>query len=534
MHLWTKEANVFAHTVPNDVIVGGGDVGSGGDSGSAEGNTTFIDGYSIDLTRRVLANLGLGVTPTYVHMLNSNAEVLGQNGTGHGLASDVCDPSLTPHALCLGAAALSITAEREALYDFTATYYTSTLRILAPAPPSPARAVAARIAEVLLGALLVCVFFLCMMAPMLWASEMLLTQWSTVAKLAEAGRMPIFSPGADDADRVLITSAIAACWYTVRSFLGARLQPPNSRFASRVLVPALTEFRGLVALVTTAALAANFARDAATSGSDVRAIADLAGRAVCTNTDAAFVHSVVTELAAAHGFRVLEHPDFSSTFDAYFDSECDALIYDDAVARAELRARRNSYTPSHRGYARVQSSAIVGEPLSWSPFGIAMRTAHPLRKEVNLAILALSANRRVRADLEAKWLTVPRPYEAPADDRAFGRYLGAWGTPLSVAAVLVFLIGAGAVAALAKIRARLLQAARQPASDRGLELMRARHANIAPADVALKSTAALVVEMATAIRAIDQNVHRMASEQSQVLTVVANTKKMPTLLVQNV
>ena len=48
-----------------------------------------------------------------------------------------------------------------------------------------------------------------------------------------------------------------------------------------------------------------------------------------------------------------------------------------------------------------------------------------------------------------------------------------------------------------------------------VRLMRARHANIAPADVALKSTAALVVEMATAIRAIDQNVHRMASEQSQ-------------------
>ena len=71
-------------------------------------------------------------------------------------------------------------------------------------------------------------------------------------------------------------------------------------------------------------------------------------------------------------------------------------------------------------------------------------------------------------------------------------------------------------------------------SERGLELMRARHARLAPADVAVKSTHALVFEMAAKVRAIDQDVHRMATEQSQVIKKIADVKQAPNLILQSV
>ena len=515
VHLYTKDARVFSHTVPGS-------------------NASQVDGYSLDLTRRILANVGLGATPTYVHVLDGNAAILGQNGSGIGLAADHCNPQVSPNTLCIGAAALAITAEREAAYDFTAPYYHTTLRLMVPAAASQAKVVTVRILEVLVGALLVCLAFLGVMTPLVWAAEMLTARWTTAAALAEAAALPIFAPGEDRSDFVLRDSLLAAARYTVRTFLGARLPRPHSKVAARMLVPILTEFKGLVALVTTAALAATFARDVAASGGDVRAVSDLVGMSVCSNVDAAATSAVVAELAYVHSFRVMAHPDTTSTFDAYFASECDALIYDEPLLQAELRARRQATAQADAAYARVHASALVGEAVDWTPYALAMNEAHPLRKEINLALLAMTSNRRVRADLHARWLHVPASQTPRADDRIFGGYLEAWAIPMGATAATIALIGVGAFAVLARSRSRLVEVARQPASDRSLVLMRARHEGLTPADLALTSTHALVHEMATSIRAIDQSVHRMASEQTQVLTVVANTKKMPTLLVQNV
>ena len=63
-------------------------------------------------------------------MLSDNAAIIDM------LKSNACDPATDASVLCIGAAAISITAEREQQIDFLPTYYMAGLQIMAPVAAS--------------------------------------------------------------------------------------------------------------------------------------------------------------------------------------------------------------------------------------------------------------------------------------------------------------------------------------------------------------------------------------------------------------
>jgi len=94
------------------------------------------------------------------------------------IQSDECRPDLHPYRLCIGAAAISMTAERELAMDFLPSYYTSGLHIMAHTA-SNVGAMALHFLKAawsILGSIVVMVIALIMMlSPLVWWCELMST-----------------------------------------------------------------------------------------------------------------------------------------------------------------------------------------------------------------------------------------------------------------------------------------------------------------------------------------------------------------------
>lgn len=595
--LFATEAHVMAHRVVDtaatannasavslapddggDLLASPIDYGSGVAPNSATPPTLAAeaDGYSIDLARRVLANLGLRDTPLSVRLVDTNEAMLGlppsagsggsdsasatttsSSSTYAGLASAECNHTLSPRVLCLAAAAAPLRADAwDARVAYTHAFYAASLRALAPVAPDAgahARTVVGHAAIVLGVALLASALIILLCVPLLWVSEMQLAVTHTAATLSNEGRMPLFVPREADAGRVLVVSLGAAVAYACRTFCGAQLPPPHTVFGHQILTPTLAASRNALAVLTLAALAATFARDAANTPPAGGDFADLSGRAVCVDSLSASTPLVMERLALDTGFRLVRRPGLRDVTASYLRHECDVAVHDEPLLRAELRRVRATIgtSPAHPAYERALASGIVpatsgalsrtrlasdaahsgyayGLDAWWAPYSLAMVDGHPLFRAVDRALVALATDPRVRADLDARWLHTPPP--DPARGLGGLAALG-WGALVAWSA-LVAVFGGGALAVLHRGRAHLVAAASSPTPDRGAELLRERHACLAPSDASLKSTHTLVHEVAKSVRAIDQSVHRMQTEQSQALTVMADKQGKPRLLLQ--
>ena len=56
-----------------------------------------------------------------------------------------------------------------------------------------------------------------------------------------------------------------------------------------------------------------------------------------------------------------------AVFDAFFNSACDAVIYDETLLQGELIHRRQVTQEYDPQYERVQKAGVVGESLKWDP-----------------------------------------------------------------------------------------------------------------------------------------------------------------------
>jgi ABC-type amino acid transport substrate-binding protein len=109
-----------------------------------------------------------GVDDSTGAQIGGNPEVFDHIQSAH------CDPSVHPQRLCIGAAAISITAERESFMEFLPSYYSSGLRILTKSKTDMMDIAAdlLTVAAKVLGSLAVFLLSLIVIvAPLVWICE---------------------------------------------------------------------------------------------------------------------------------------------------------------------------------------------------------------------------------------------------------------------------------------------------------------------------------------------------------------------------
>ena len=99
---------------------------------------------------------------------------------------------------------------------------------------------------------------------------------------------------------------------------------------------------------------------------------DLPGKSVATVT-----HSLGADYLRAHGARVREFPTADAVFRALREKQVDALLLNAAVVR---------YYAAHEGNGKVR---LVGPEINVAPVAIMVQLDSPLRKKIDVAVLAL-------------------------------------------------------------------------------------------------------------------------------------------------
>jgi ABC-type amino acid transport substrate-binding protein len=305
-------------------------------------------GYSVDLWKRVAEETKLEFT------FKTAATV-----------PEVID-ALKIHQADVGLGALSITAEREAVVDFTYPYYKSGLRILvnAESTKSPFRAFLKLDFLKILGGLIVVII---LNAHILWFFER--------------------RKNSESFDLSYREGIHNALWWSVCFIvtLGCENIAPT-RVAGRLL--AVVWMLAGVAFYSyvTATITSTMTKDALQS--DVRTVSDLAGQDTGTVSGSSAARFLESNHVAARGFA-----DIDAACRALIAGEIKAVVYDEPLLKFYLS--NNANTKLH----------LVGDLFEKQDYGFALVDKSPLRKEINRALLKLGEE-GFFDELERKWFAV--------------------------------------------------------------------------------------------------------------------------------
>ena len=469
-----------------------------------EGGT--VSGYSIQFWKDYVAPK-LSITDVRITTLKDNNAIMGKDG----LLSPICSSS---NVVCVGAAAISITEDREVKFDFLASYFTNNVRILTTITPDPAdilNMIIAAVWQLLVGVIIFFWFFNMIMAPVVWACEML-----TVS----SNELPIFMPSDKAVDKyggksswlrsqyIVTTSFKSAVMWTVNTFLGAQLARPNSKVGQSVLLPLILLSSSAVGVVTTAGCSAIFIIDTA-KASSISGVADLgSNHKVCYNTASSFNTNLVAAKSSEQGFITVPCDGTSTMLEAYYDNRCDAVIYDDVILQGDLVSRRQQVRTGGRAayVSRVEKSGVVGGSMKWDPYGFLMTSGNPQYETVNRAVVSVATDSTVREALETAHLRTEEKEKRGLDLTTFGSQWvwmpSAIGVGLiAVGIVLVYLNVACTAAKRQTSRASLGHSK----SVRGK--MRAARMDRGIADIALQPANELIHDMAFEMQDMQTTMH---------------------------
>ena len=302
-------------------------------------------GFSIDLWKRVAAEAGLSFEFKQVATVPELIDALkaGQADVGCG--------------------ALSITAERDAVIDFSHPFYKSGLQILVngASARSPFRAFLKLDVFKILGVLLVAIF---VNAHILW--------------LCERGKNPDSFPGNYPG------GILNAAWWSVSVLitLGCENIAPT-RVAGRLL--GVVWMLAGVALYSYVTATLTSTMTVSTLQSDIRTVGDLQGQAVGT-----VAGSSSADFLQGNDMTPKGYPDIGSACRALAAGEIKAVVYDAPLLK---------YYVSTNPGSNLQ---LVGDLFEKQDYGFALPEKSPLRKDLNRALLKL-AEEGYLDELDRKW-----------------------------------------------------------------------------------------------------------------------------------
>lgn len=257
----------------------------------------------------------------------------------------------------LGIAAVSITAEREMVHDFSQPMFDSGLQIMtrataqrqSPMAPFLAHLISRDFAQLLL---LIVILGL-IPAHVVYFAE----RRNPTGLVAGHGYL----------------AGIAVClWWSV-STLATQADSMPRGFAGRVVAVVLM-FVGVVFVAFfTASVTATMT--VSTLQGAIQGPSDLPGKSVATTAGSTSAAYLAKERIHARETRTIEE-----AYDLLLSGQVDAVVFDAPVLL---------YYAAHEGYGRVQ---MVGSVFRKESYGIVFPMGSPLRKQVNAALLALQEN----------------------------------------------------------------------------------------------------------------------------------------------
>jgi ABC-type amino acid transport substrate-binding protein len=306
-------------------------------------------GFSIDLWKRVAEEARLDFAFKQVATVSELIDALKTNQADAGLG------------------ALSITAEREAVIDFSHPFYKSGLQILVNggAAKSPFRAFLKLDVFKILGVLLVAIVI---HTHLLWFFERRKNPDSFPANYAEG--------------------ILNAAWWSVCMIitLGCENIAPT-RVAGRLL--GIVWMLAGVALYSYVTATLTSTMTVNTLQSDIRTVSDLQGQDVGT-----VAGSSSADFLKSNGITPKGFPDIDSACRALAAGELKAVVYDAPLLKY--------YVSTNLG-SKLQ---LVGDLFEKQDYGFALPEKSPLRKEINRALLKLTEEGYLD-ELDKKWFAAP-------------------------------------------------------------------------------------------------------------------------------
>ena len=357
------------------------------------------EGYTHDFLQALLSSAFNTSEAATTVVLASNEEIFEK------LASEDDCPSTV---LCLGAAAISITSEREQIMDFLPSYFESGLKVMVKGKLGVAT-IMRRVFEAV-GLLLAAIagfllFFTVFLFPFCWVFEMLLSQ-------DEKG-LPIFiskheldrekqrlenewlrktrprKPGKDlwmsqkRARYIEVQSLKNAFLWTLFILAGSTVAYPKSIWARGVRYVGKTLQRAMVVVITAFAATVLTTETLLAQASSIQGFSDLANRKVCAIQDSEafrFLSSqtyvqmhVITDISTKEEMFWLweQFPNGVRT--------CEAVVYDWPLLQVGYiyNGHRNK-TRTDTCLQCPRQAILVGQALNADPYGIAIPNQHPL------------------------------------------------------------------------------------------------------------------------------------------------------------
>ena len=324
-----------------------------------------------------------------------------------------------------------------------------------------------------------------------------------------------------------------------------------------------SSFVGILATAVCATIFTMDMRQAAAVGG----VADLGpNHKVCYNTASSFNTNLVMAKANEQSFKAVPRDGLSSTLFAYYDGQCDAVIYDEVILQGDLKFRRqdleNGKARNDLGKKkRIEKSGVVGDSLIWDPYahaphamcpapgvwscapcpcpvpraprpvplpmampvhryGFLVNSNYPNYEVVNRAVIQVATNAETREDLTTEYLASK---EADAGGLDFIILLQWWAAPLIVTA-LILLIVCGIIVYFKTVckkacgdTERTSRTTNAGFSRSTRQLMAAKKLERGMADIALQSANNLTHEMAFDMQDLHRTVHDLMQKVDQIV-----------------
>lgn len=307
----------------------------------------------------------------------------------------------------LGGASITITNDREARVDFLPSYYNEGgLKVLAHSNASWSDL----IKKVCKNLLVTFGLFVLGMAIMISVVGGIV--WFFEFRSPEKGKLPLFFSGEDIQDTedkkivikgkhiFTITSNIKAMakeiynayYWTTLTLAGSEIDNPNS--AISYTIQSMLKMANKMIFILAIAVFTNVINKSTTT-TKINGFGDLKGETICTDigtTSEKFLDM------NNFGYTVKRLDDLNKMFQAFWDGECEAVVYDNPLLKSAINERER--------LVGSVNAVIVGDFLTIENYGIATSQTLPrdtyeiLKQE----IIRLTGNKEKMDDLTKPWL----------------------------------------------------------------------------------------------------------------------------------
>lgn len=348
-------------------------------------NNDKLTGFSIDLWEKIRQELGQAASspnPSSPNPSNPNAASTTVASSSPAISSPRNSKITVYNTLpeMLGAvrdgkadlaiAAISITAEREAQFDFSYPIFNSGLRILVRTPSKSGAFV--NVFKDLLSPSFLQLIGLAI-AMVVFASHVI---WLLERRHPHSPIAQSYFPG-----------IFEAAWWAA-STLATQAEEMPKGVMGRVMAVMWMFVSVLFVAYFTATVTASMTVESLQG--DIKNIADLKGRSVAT-----IARSSAAEFLESQPITVIPVDKIDDAYTALLTEKVDAVVFDGPVLQ---------YYAVQEGKGKVQ---VVGDLLRSESYGIALATGNPNRKAINSALLKLHENGTYQA-LYDQWFKADR------------------------------------------------------------------------------------------------------------------------------